>query len=80
MAGKSIFLSLTRQVLYLIPLTLVMPMVFAEPLNGVWWSIPISDTLSAITAAVMLWIQISKFKKMIEEQEAWISSTPPEPD
>jgi hypothetical protein len=38
------------------------------------------DTLSAITAAVMLWIQISKFKKMIEEQEAWISSTPPEPD
>ena len=53
-AGKAIFLSLTRQVLYLIPLTLWMPMLFAEPLNGVWWSIPVSDTLSAFTAVILL--------------------------
>ena len=53
-AGKAIFLSLTRQVLYLIPLVLWLPMVFAEPIDGVWWSIPISDTLSAITAVVVL--------------------------
>ena len=54
-AGKSIFLSLTRQVIYLIPLTLVLPMVFADPLDGVWWAIPASDTLSAITAVIVLW-------------------------
>ena len=53
-AGKAIFLSLTRQVIYLIPLTLFLPMVFADPLDGVWWSIPISDTLSAITAVIVL--------------------------
>lgn len=53
-AGKAIFLSLTRQVLYLIPLALWMPMLFAEPLNGVWWSIPVSDTLSAFTAVILL--------------------------
>ena len=53
-AGKSIFLSLTRQVIYLIPLTLLLPMAFAAPLDGVWWSIPISDTLSAITAIIVL--------------------------
>jgi putative MATE family efflux protein len=53
-AGKAIFLSLTRQVIYLIPLTLLMPMVFTVPLDGVWWSIPISDTLSAITAVIIL--------------------------
>ena len=53
-AGKSIFLSLTRQVIYLIPLTLFLPMIFAEPLDGVWWAIPISDTLSAITAVIVL--------------------------
>ena len=53
-AGKAIFLSLTRQVLYLIPLVLWLPMVFAEPIDGIWWSIPISDTLSAITAVVLL--------------------------
>jgi len=53
-AGKAIFLSLTRQVLYLIPLTLLLPMAFAEPLDGVWWSIPVSDTLSAVTAVIVL--------------------------
>lgn len=53
-AGKAIFLSLTRQVIYLIPLTLLLPMVLSEPLDGVWWSIPISDTLSAITAVIVL--------------------------
>jgi len=53
-AGKAIFLSLTRQVIYLIPLALLLPMVFADPLDGVWWSIPISDTLSAITAVIVL--------------------------
>ena len=53
-AGKTIFLSLTRQVIYLIPLTLLLPMAFVDPLDGVWWSIPISDTLSAITAVIVL--------------------------
>ena len=53
-AGKAIFLSLTRQVIYLIPLTLLLPMAFMDPLDGVWWSIPISDTLSAITAVIVL--------------------------
>lgn len=59
-AGKSIFLSLTRQVIYLIPLTLLLPLIFAEPLDGVWWSIPISDTLSAITAVIVLWTSRKK--------------------
>ena len=53
-AGKAIFLSLTRQVLYLIPLVLCMPMLFAESIDGVWWAIPTSDTLSAITAVIIL--------------------------
>ena len=53
-AGRSIFLSLTRQVLYLIPLALLLPKLFDDPVSGVWWSIPISDTLSAITAVIVL--------------------------
>ena len=53
-AGKAIFLSLTRQVLYLIPLVLWLPTLFADPINGVWWSIPISDAISAITAIIVL--------------------------
>ncbi len=53
-AGKAIFLSLTRQVLYLIPLVIWMPTLFTDPIDGVWWAIPASDTLSAITAIVVL--------------------------
>ncbi|MBQ6723007.1 MAG: MATE family efflux transporter [Paludibacteraceae bacterium] len=59
-AGKAIFLSLTRQVLYLIPLALWIPMLFADPLDGVWWSIPISDTMSAITAIIVLYASRKK--------------------
>ena len=53
-AGRAIFLSLTRQVLYLIPLALWLPTLFATPLDGVWWAIPISDALSAVTAVIVL--------------------------
>ena len=53
-AGKAIFLSLTRQVLYLIPLVLWLPTIFTTPIDGVWWSIPISDTISAFTAIIVL--------------------------
>ena len=58
MAKKAIFLSLTRQVLFLIPLILGMPILFEQlgwdPLWGVWWSWPISDTLSVLTAAILI--------------------------
>ena len=62
MAGRSIFLSLTRQVLFLIPLALVLPMLFADPIMGVWWSIPVSDTLSALVAATMIFVQVRRFR------------------
>ena len=62
-AGKSIFLSLTRQVIYLIPLALFLPMAFVDPLDGVWWAIPVSDTLSAITAVIVLLTSRSKLHR-----------------
>lgn len=52
--GKSIFLSLTRQVIFLIPLLLWMPGAYG--LNGVWMSFPTSDVLAtAVTAAMIAW-------------------------
>ncbi len=80
MAGKAIFLSMTRQVLYLIPLTLTIPLLFADPLLGVWWSIPISDGMAAITAVIMLWMLRRDFHQLIRAQEEWKTSTPPQPD
>ena len=49
----SIFLSLSRQLLFLLPLLLVFPMFFG--LNGVWASLPTSDGISAIVAFVMMY-------------------------
>ncbi len=68
MAGKAIFLSLTRQVLYLIPLALSLPLLWG--LNGVWASLPVSDFISALTAAIMLWVQVHKFRQMHIEESA----------
>lgn len=81
MSGKAIFLSLTRQVIYLIPLTLLLPFAFeSDPILGVWWSIPLSDTISALTAAIMLGIELRRFQHLIAAQDRYLHSTPPLPD
>jgi len=60
-AGKSIFLSLTRQLLFLIPFLYTLPLWF--DLDGVWASLPASDAISCIAAFSMLWWLIRKAKK-----------------
>lgn len=80
MSGKAIFLSLTRQVIYMIPLTLILPLVLDDPINGVWWAIPISDIISAITALVMIAFEMGKFRQRIALQDRYLQSTPPQPD
>lgn len=52
MAGKSIFLSLARQVIFLIPLLLFLPSVFG--LDGIWLSFPTSDLLATIATTAMI--------------------------
>ncbi len=62
MAKTAIFLSLTRQVLYLIPLLIILPMYWG--INGVWWSSAIADTLSCITSIIVLYIYIRRFRRI----------------
>ena len=66
MSGKAIFLSLTRQVIFLIPCILLLPLLFQTlnftPIWGVWWSLPICDALAAILAAIILNRDMRKFK------------------
>lgn len=59
-AKISMFLSLTRQVLFLIPCLFLLPPIFG--LNGVWFSMPTSDLLSALVTTTTLLIFIRKFK------------------
>lgn len=61
MAGKAVFLSLTRQILFMIPLLFILPPRFG--LNGVWSCFPICDVVSAIIAGLMLWWQVRHIKK-----------------
>ena len=53
MASKAIFMSLTRQVIFLIPLLLVLPRLFE--LNGVWGAMPVSDTIATLVTLLILW-------------------------
>ncbi len=53
LSKQSIFLSLSRQLLLLIPFLLILPNIWGT--NGVWASITMSDGLSIITAGFMLW-------------------------
>ncbi|MCC8188813.1 MAG: MATE family efflux transporter [Bacteroides sp.] len=65
MAGKAIFLSLTRQVIFLIPCLLILPQ-FVD--NGIWWSLPVSDFLASIVSACLLIWQFRQFGKMTREE------------
>ncbi len=58
---KSIFLSLSRQVLLLIPLLVFLPKFIGE--KGVWYSMPISDFIAALLTLVMLTIQFKEWNR-----------------
>ncbi len=58
--GKAIFMSLSRQVLFLIPALFILPPIMG--VKGVWWSLPVSDTLSSLVAAYLLFAQYRKMK------------------
>ena len=62
MAGKAIFLSLTRQMLILVPCLLILPHFYGQ--MGVWASMPVSDLLASLIAGIMLWWQFRQFRKM----------------
>ena len=66
LANKAIFLSLTRQVILLIPCILCLPLLFQQlnltPILGVWWSMPICDAMAAFLAAIILNRDMRKLK------------------
>ena len=67
----AIITSLSRQVIFLVPMSLLLPMVFTNlgwnGLNGVWASLTISDVLGAILAAILLFTQRHVFSIQSDE-------------
>jgi len=67
MAVKSIFLSLTRQIIFMVPMLFVLPPYFG--LDGVWATFPISDfTASLLTAGMLIW-QVRHIKAVDARQK-----------
>jgi Na+-driven multidrug efflux pump len=60
MAGKSIFLSLIRQVIFLIPLLLTLPHFFG--IDGVWASYSTSDVGATLVTIIMVAYQMRRLK------------------
>ena len=56
----SIFLSLSRQLIILLPMLGILPLFFG--LNGVWAAMPVSDAAAAVIAAVVMFVFMRKFK------------------
>ena len=62
---KGIFLSLTRQIIFLLPLLLIFPYLFG--IDGVMYTAPIADLAAALVSIVMV---VLEFKIMAELQKA----------
>lgn len=60
----SIFLSLSRQLLFLLPLLVILPTFFG--VDGVWYSLPTSDLMAAVVAAALMFSYMKKFKTQIK--------------
>ena len=61
-AQLAIFMSLTRQLLFLLPLLWFLPRSLGA--YGVWISMPIADTASILLAAVLFVWQMRKIRRM----------------
>ncbi len=58
---RAILLSMTRQMLFLVPLLILLPPKMG--VDGVWWSMPIADCAASLLAALLLIPQIRQFKR-----------------
>ena len=65
-APLAMFLSTTRQLLFLLPLLLTLSPKYGA--MGAWVSMPIADTASVLVAGTLLFFQIRKLNKMEHER------------
>ncbi|GAA0121047.1 MAG: MATE family efflux transporter [Clostridium argentinense] len=66
-AKISMFLSLSRQVITLIPLLLIIPPIFG--LNGVWYCGPTADLIASIITAIFLIRESKDIKRLNREKD-----------
>lgn len=65
---KGAFLSLTRQIIFLLPLLVAFPCFMG--IDGIMYAGPIADLLAAVVSAVMLLGEVKKLNMAIKEKES----------
>ena len=70
MVKKSVILSLSRQILFLLPLLYALPLWFEA--DGVWMSFPISDLVATALTALMLSNLFKKFNRLKDGEDPTI--------
>ena len=70
MVKKSVILSLSRQILFLLPLLYALPLWFEA--DGVWMSFPISDLVATVLTALMLSNLFKKFNRLKDGEDPTI--------
>ncbi len=65
-SSRGIFLSLTRQVIFLLPLMLILPKFFG--VKGVMYSGPIADFFAVAMAIFLIITEVKSINKLIEEE------------
>ena len=68
MVKKSIFLSLSRQLLCLVPTLYLLPLALGA--DGVWWNFPISDVVASLLTAILLWGLFRKFNRIKDGEDS----------
>lgn len=65
--GKGAFLSLSRQIIYLLPSLIILPLIFQ--INGILYAGPIADSLAMITTSIMIAIEFKSMAKLEKAQK-----------
>ncbi len=66
MARRAILLSLSRQLIFLVPVLIVLPIILTNYTQydgnwGVWWAMPFSDVMASILAYILLHTELKRF-------------------
>lgn len=67
-ATRGVFLSLTRQIIFLLPLILILPMFMG--IDGVMYSAPIADFIAAVLAAIFIVVEFRHMKTKETQENA----------
>ena len=66
-ATKSVFMSLSRQVIFLLPFLIILPPLLQ--LDGVWYAFPVSDFLASLIGMILLIIEMKKINRLMDSNK-----------